>query len=90
MILQVPNAFLFPTEEAIHALQEVADTVIAIPKDLLREIISKNTKIDEMFKKLDEMLLHSVKGITDLIMIPGLVGIDFADIQTIMSKSGTE
>lgn len=66
-------------EEAIHALQEVADTVIAIPNDCLREILSKNAKIVEMFKKLAEMQLHLIKGITDLIMIPGLVGIDFAD-----------
>lgn len=76
-------------EEAIHTLQEVADTVIAIPNDLLRELVSnKNTKMDEAFKKLDGMQLHLIKGITDLIRIPGLVAINFADIQTIMSKSG--
>jgi len=75
-------------EEGIRALQEVADTVIAIPNDLLRGLASKNEKMVEAFKRLDEMQLHLIKGITDLIMIPGLVGIDFADIQTIMSKSG--
>lgn len=75
-------------EEGVDALQEVADTVIIIPNDRLRGLASKNAKMIEMFKKADEVLLHSVKGITDLIMIPGLVNLDFADVKTIMSKAG--
>ena len=79
---------IMQAEQGIHALQEVADAVVAIPNDLLRGLVSKNEKMVEAFKRLDEMQLHLIKGITDLIRIPGLVSIDFADIQTIMSKSG--
>ncbi|MEA3428154.1 MAG: cell division protein FtsZ [Thermodesulfobacteriota bacterium] len=75
-------------EEGIDTLKEVADTVITIPNDRLRGLASKKAKMIEMFKKADEVLLHSVKGITDLIMMPGLVNLDFADIRTIMSKAG--
>ncbi len=75
-------------EEGIDALKEVADTVITIPNDRLRGLASKNAKMIEMFKKADEVLLHSVKGITDLIMMPGLVNLDFADIRTTMSRAG--
>jgi cell division protein FtsZ len=75
-------------EEGIEALREIADTVITIPNDRLRGLASKNATLLEMFKKADEILLHSVKGITDLIMMPGLVNLDFADVKTTMSKSG--
>ncbi len=75
-------------EEGVDALKEVVDTVIIIPNDRLRGLASKNAKMIEMFKKADEVLLHSVKGITDLIMMPGLVNLDFADVKTIMSKAG--
>ncbi len=75
-------------EEGINALKEVADTVITIPNDRLRGLASKNATMIEMFRKADEILLHSVKGITDLIMMPGLVNLDFADVRTTMSKAG--
>ena len=75
-------------EEGINSLKKVADTVITIPNDRLRGLASKNAKMTDMFKKADEILLHSVKGITDLIMMPGLVNLDFADVRTIMSKAG--
>jgi len=75
-------------EEGINALKEVADTVITIPNDRLRGIASKNAKMVDMFRKADEILLHSVRGITDLIMMPGLVNLDFADVKTTMSKAG--
>ncbi|MCP4690604.1 MAG: cell division protein FtsZ [Desulfobacterales bacterium] len=75
-------------EEGIEALKNVADTVITIPNDRLRGLASKNAKMVEMFRKADEVLLHSVKGITDLIMMPGLVNLDFADVKTTMSKAG--
>ncbi len=74
--------------DGIEALKEVADTVITIPNDRLRGLASKNAKMIEMFKKADEILLHSVKGITDLIMMPGLVNLDFADVRTTMSRAG--
>jgi cell division protein FtsZ len=75
-------------ESGIDELKEVADTVITIPNDRLRGIASKNAKMIEMFQKADEILHHSVKGITDLIMVPGLVNLDFADVRTTMSKAG--
>ena len=75
-------------EEGISELKEVADTVITIPNDRLRGIASRNAKMVDMFKRADEILLHSVKGITDLIMMPGLINLDFADVRTTMSKAG--
>ncbi|MDP7355639.1 MAG: cell division protein FtsZ [Desulfobacterales bacterium] len=75
-------------EEGIDRLKDVADTVITIANDRLRGIATKNTTMVEMFKKADEILLHSVKGITDLIMMPGLVNLDFADVTATMSKAG--
>ncbi|MBI9084797.1 MAG: cell division protein FtsZ [Desulfobacterales bacterium] len=75
-------------DEGIMQLKEVADTVITIPNDRLRGLASKNAKMVDMFRRADEILLHSVKGITDLIMIPGLVNLDFADVKTTMSKAG--
>jgi cell division protein FtsZ len=74
--------------EGLEELKKVADTVITIPNDRLRGLASKNAKMIEMFKKADEILLHSVKGITDLIMMPGLVNLDFADVRTTMSRAG--
>jgi cell division protein FtsZ len=75
-------------EEGMKALKEVVDTVITIPNDRLRGLASRNATMIEMFRKADDVLLHSVKGITDLIMMPGLVNLDFADVRTTMSKAG--
>jgi cell division protein FtsZ len=75
-------------EDGIDALKEMADTTITIPNDRLRGVASKNATMLEMFRKADEVLLHSVRGITDLIMMPGLVNLDFADVKTTMSKAG--
>ena len=75
-------------DEGLLELRKAADTVITIPNDRLRGLASKNAKMVDMFKKADEILLHSVKGITDLIMMPGLVNLDFADVKTTMSRAG--
>ncbi|HMA68125.1 MAG TPA: cell division protein FtsZ [Desulfosalsimonadaceae bacterium] len=75
-------------DEGIAKLREVADTVITIPNDRLRGLASKKATLIEMFKKADEILHHCVKGITDLIMNPGLINLDFADVKTTMSKAG--
>ncbi len=75
-------------DEGIEKLKDVADTVITIPNDRLRGIAPRHATLLEMFKKADEILLHSVKGITDLIMVPGLINLDFADVRTTMSKAG--
>ena len=75
-------------EEGIEILKEVVDTVITIPYNRLREIVPKNAIMRDIFKQADEILLYSVKGITDLITMPGFVNLDFADVKTIMSKAG--
>jgi cell division protein FtsZ len=75
-------------EEGIETLKKVVDTAITIPNDRLRGLASKKATLMEMFVKADEILLHSVKGITDLIMMPGVVNLDFADVKTTMSKAG--
>lgn len=74
--------------EGIKQLRDIVDTLIVIPNDRLLGLASKNATLVEMFKKADEVLLYSVKGITDLIMNPGLVNLDFADVRTTMSKAG--
>ena len=75
-------------DEGLMELKKAADTVITIPNDRLRGLASKNAKMVDMFRRADEILLHSVKGITDLIMMPGLVNLDFADVKTTMSRAG--
>ena len=72
----------------LETLKDVADTVIVIPNDRLRGLASRNATAVEMFKRADEVLLHAVRGITDLIMMPGLVNLDFSDVRTTMSKAG--
>ncbi len=75
-------------EAGLETLKGVADTVIVIPNDRLRGLASRHATALEMFKRADEVLLHAVRGITDLIMMPGLVNLDFSDVRTIMSKAG--
>jgi cell division protein FtsZ len=75
-------------DSGIASLKQVVDTAITIPNDRLRGLASKKATLMEMFIKADEILLHSVKGITDLIMMPGVVNLDFADVRTTMSKAG--
>lgn len=75
-------------QEGLENLRQFADTVITIPNDRLRGLASKNATMIDMLRRADEVLLHSVKGITDLIMMPGLVNLDFADVRTTMSKAG--
>ncbi|MBU0462320.1 MAG: cell division protein FtsZ [Proteobacteria bacterium] len=72
----------------LEKLQAITDTVIIIPNDRLRGIATKGAKMVDMFIKADEILHHSVKGITDLIMMPGHVNLDFADVRTTMQKAG--
>ncbi|MCK7511367.1 MAG: cell division protein FtsZ [Desulfobacterales bacterium] len=75
-------------EQGLGELKKVVDTAITIPNDRLRALASKKATLMEMFLKADEILLHAVKGITDLIVMPGLVNLDFADVRTTMSKAG--
>ena len=75
-------------ELGLESLKQMADTAITINNDRLRGLASKKATMLEMFRRADEVLLHSVKGITDLIMMPGLVNLDFADVKATMSKAG--
>lgn len=72
----------------LERLHGITDTVIIIPNDRLRGIATKGARMVDMFIKADEILHHSVKGITDLIMMPGHVNLDFADVKTTMQKAG--
>jgi cell division protein FtsZ len=75
-------------EEGLEELKKVVDTVITIPNQRLLSIASKNTSILDAFKKADEVLLHAVKGISDLITVYGIINLDFADVRTVMSEMG--
>ncbi|MBF0226492.1 MAG: cell division protein FtsZ [Desulfobacterales bacterium] len=75
-------------EDVICELRDIADTVIVISNDRLRGIAGRKEPMISTFRKADDILHHSVKGITDLLMVPGLVNLDFADVRTIMSKPG--
>ncbi|MBW1980842.1 MAG: cell division protein FtsZ [Deltaproteobacteria bacterium] len=75
-------------ERGIQELKKAVDTIITIPNDRLISLAPKRATFLEMLKRADEVLLYAVKGISDLIMIPGLVNLDFADVKTIMSEMG--
>ena len=72
----------------IERLKENVDTLIIIPNDKLLQICDKRTSIKDAFCKADEVLQQGVQGITDLIFKPGLINLDFADIQTVMRDKG--
>ncbi|MDQ0299049.1 cell division protein FtsZ [Salibacterium salarium] len=73
----------------IGALKEKVDTLIVIPNDRLLEIVDKNTPMLEAFREADNVLRQGVQGISDLIAVPGLINLDFADVKTIMSEKGS-
>jgi cell division protein FtsZ len=75
-------------DEGITRLEEAVDTLIVIPNNRLLEVVGANTSMVEAFRKADEVLLHAVQGISDLMTVPGLINVDFADVRTIMSKQG--
>lgn len=72
----------------IERLKESVDTLIVIPNDKLLEIVDRRTTMPEALKKADEVLQQAVQGITDLINVPGLINLDFADVQTVMTDKG--
>ena len=69
----------------IERLKESVDTLIVIPNDRLLEIVDRRTTMPDALKKADEVLQQAVQGITDLINVPGLINLDFADVQTVMT-----
>ncbi|MBU4240392.1 MAG: cell division protein FtsZ [Actinobacteria bacterium] len=76
-------------EEGVEILQDKVDTLIIIPNDKLFEFTDSKIGIEEAFQKADEVLRYGVQGITDLINIPGLINLDFADVKKILSIPGS-
>lgn len=76
-------------EQGIAALKEKVDTLIVIPNDRLLEIVDKKTPMLEAFREADNVLRQGVQGISDLIAVPGLINLDFADVKTIMTERGS-
>lgn len=76
-------------DEGIKTLREKVDTLIIIPNDRLLQVVEKKTSIVDAFRMADDVLRQGVQGITDLITVPGLINLDFADVRTIMSNAGS-
>src|SRR5688572_23303459 len=76
-------------EEGIERLREEVDTLIVIPNEKLLTIVERRTTLMDAFREADEVLRQGVQGITDLITVPGLINLDFADVRTIMHDAGT-
>lgn len=76
-------------EEGIQTLSECVDTMIVIPNDKLLDIAEKKTTMLEAFAMADAVLSQGTQGITDLITVPGIINLDFADVKTIMKQAGT-
>ncbi len=76
-------------EQGIDLLSQKVDTLIVIPNDRLLEIVDKKTSMIDAFRIADDTLRQGIQGVTDLITIPGLINLDFADIRTVMKDAGT-
>jgi len=76
-------------EEGIRKLREVVDTLLVIPNERLLTVVERRTSILDAFREADNVLRQGVQGITDLITIPGLINLDFADVRTIMHEAGS-
>jgi len=75
-------------ETGIEELRKVVDTIITIPNDRLFSLSSKNSRIKDVFGMANEVLGFAVRGISDLIMVPGFINVDFADVRTVMKERG--
>ncbi|MDA0689097.1 MAG: cell division protein FtsZ [Proteobacteria bacterium] len=75
-------------EQGIQQLQESVDSLITIPNEKLLDVLGKDASLLEAFKAANDVLLGAVKGIADLIMHPGMINVDFADVKTVMSEMG--
>jgi cell division protein FtsZ len=75
-------------EAGIAKLKEQSDTLIVIPNDRLLQIVDKRSNLQDAFKMADDVLRQGVQGISELITVPGLINLDFADVRTIMSEGG--
>src|SRR5919106_1595387 len=76
-------------EDGIRKLKEKVDTLIVIENDRLLQVVERTTPVTEAFRMVDDILRQGVQGITDLITVPGLINLDFADVRTIMRDAGS-
>ncbi len=76
-------------EKSAEELKAKVDTLITIPNDRLRDVVQKNTSIVDAFRVVDDVLRQGVAGISDIITVPGLINLDFADVRTIMKDAGS-
>jgi cell division protein FtsZ len=76
-------------EQGIEALKQKVDALITIPNDKLLQVIERRTSVHDAFRQADDVLLQGVQGISDIITIPGLINVDFADVKNIMSTAGS-
>jgi len=76
-------------EKSSESLKAKVDTLITIPNDRLRDVVQKNTSILDAFKVVDDVLRQGVQGISDIITVPGLINLDFADVRAIMKDAGS-
>ena len=76
-------------EKASEELKAKVDTLITIPNDRLRDVVQKNTSIVDAFRVVDDVLRQGVAGISDIITVPGLINLDFADVRAIMKDAGS-
>src|SRR4051812_43237271 len=76
-------------EKAAEDLKAKVDTLITIPNDRLRDVVQKNTSILDAFRVVDDVLRQGVQGISDIITVPGLINLDFADVRAIMKDAGS-
>ena len=75
-------------ERGLQELKESVDTLIVVPNQKLISLVPPKTPIEEAFRVADEILMHATKGISDVINVPGLINLDFADVNTVMSNMG--
>ena len=76
-------------EKAAEELKAQVDTLITIPNDRLKDVVQKNTSIIDAFRVVDDVLRQGVQGISDIITMPGLINLDFADVRAIMKDAGS-
>ncbi len=76
-------------EKSAEELKAKVDTLITIPNDRLRDVVQKNTSILDAFRVVDDVLRQGVQGISDIITVPGLINLDFADVRTVMKDAGS-
>ena len=76
-------------QQGLEKLKETVDALIVIPNDKLLEVVERRTTMKEAFQVVDEVLLRGVQGISDIITVPGLINVDFADVKAVMQSSGS-